>query len=262
VVKALRLGVVPYLNVSPIIHGLLRDPRFEIVPELPSRLADRLHAGDVDLGMIPSIEYAKGDYRIVPGIAIGSRGEVGSVCLFHRIPLPDVRRVALDASSRTSVALARILLSEVLGREPEYVTLPPPIDAMLGAADAALAIGDPALYFQGEAQRVDLGELWQRATGLPFVFAFWAGRPGAVGRVEVAALQASLVEGLRSIPAIASSYNGFGRGRAAENEAYLRSRIVFDLGESQERGLAEFYRRAEALGLIPAVPEIRFYEHR
>jgi len=261
-VKALRLGVVPYLNVSPIIHGLIGDPRFEIVPELPSTLSDRLHAGEVDLGMIPSIEYARGDYRIVPGIAIGSRGPVGSVCLFNRAPLDQVRRVALDASSRTSVALLRILLGGLLKSEPEYVTLPPPIESMLGAADAALAIGDPALYFRGEAQKVDLGELWQETTGLPFVFAFWAGRPGAVGRMEVAALQASLVEGLRSIPAIASSYNGHGRARAAENEEYLRSRIVFELGESQVRGLHEFYRRAEAARLIPAVPEITFYEHR
>jgi chorismate dehydratase len=261
VVRRLRLGVVPYLNVAPIIHGLSGDPRFEIVPEVPSRLADRLHAGEVDVGMIPSIEYALGDYAIVPGIAIGSRGAVDSVRVFHRVPLDDVRRVALDASSRTSVVLLRILLRERLGREPEYVTAAPPLEGMLAAADAALLIGDPALYFDGDLPSIDLGQEWYERTGLPFVFAFWAGRKGVLGPGEVRALQESLAGGLRSIPAIASSYNGLGKGRAAQNEVYLRSRIVFEFGDAQLLGLRAFFRKAHEAGLIPRVPEIAFYEH-
>jgi chorismate dehydratase len=261
VVRPLRLGVVPYLNVAPIVHGLVGNPRFQIVAEVPSRLADRLHAGDVDVGMIPSVEYARGDYRIVPGIAIGSHGPVGSVCLFHTRPLKDVRRVALDVSSRTSAVLLKVLLRELLGRDPEYVTTPPSVDAMLGSADAALVIGDPALYFDGQVERLDLGQEWSERTGLPFVFAFWAGRPGALEPGDVRALQESLRAGLDSIPAIASSYNGWGLGRAAQNEEYLRSRIVFGFGESQILGLREFYRRAMEARLISRVPEIAFYEH-
>jgi chorismate dehydratase len=261
VVKPLRLGVVPYLNVAPIIAGLTHDPRFTIVPEVPSRLSERLRRGEVDLGMIPSIEYAREDYTIVPGIAIGSRGAVGSVLLFHKVPLVELRRVALDESSLTSVALLKILLPGIVGGSPEYVVRPPSLPGMLDEVDGALVIGDTALYADLDCPRLDLGEAWFARTGLPFVYAFWAGRPGAVGPQEVGLLQASLAEGLRSIPGIASSYNGLGRGRGPENEEYLRSRIVFRLGPDQIRGLRAFYEAAHGAGLIQKVPEVRFYEH-
>ena len=150
-------------------------------------MAERLHAGEVDLGLVPSIEYAFGRYAIVPGVAIASRGPVRSVCLFHRGPLERVRRVALDTSSRASVGLVRVLLHARLGRDPEYVPMAPRLDAMLGEADAALLIGDPALDLESDVARLDLGEEWTRLTGLPFVYAFWAGpagrrEPGAASR--------------------------------------------------------------------------------
>ena len=258
----LRLGVVSYLNAMPLVHGLEGDPRFTLVREVPSRIAEMLHAGEVDLGMIPSVEYAAGDYAIVPGIGIASRGPVRSVNLFHRRRLEGVRRVALDVSSRTSVALAKILLRERLGHDPEYVTMGPPVDDMLAAADAALVIGDPALYFRGEAERLDLGEEWHSRTGLPFVFAFWAGRPGAVDEGGVARLQQALRSGQAAFSQIAAQYNGLGAGRGPESEAYLRRNIVYDLGEEELSGLREFYRRARALGLIDRVPELRFHGHR
>jgi chorismate dehydratase len=258
----LRLGVVSYLNAVPLVHGLEADPRFSLVRDLPARIAERLHAGEIDLGMIPSVEYAAGDYAIVPGIAIASRGPVRSVNLFHRRRLEGVRRVALDASSRTSVALAKILLRERLGHDPEYVTMGPPVEDMLAAADAALVIGDPALYFRGEAERLDLGEEWQARTGLPFVFAFWAGRPGAVDEADVARLQQALRAGQGAFSQIAAQYNGLGAGRGPESEAYLRRNIVYDLGEEELSGLREFYRRSRALGLIERVPELRFHGHR
>jgi chorismate dehydratase len=253
--------VVPYLNVEPILHGLRGDPRFEIVAEAPSRVAERLHAGEIDLGMIPSVEYAFGAYAIVPGVAIGSRGRVRSVSLFLRRPIEEVRRVALDTSSRTSAALVKILLRERLGRDPEYVAMAPSVPQMLEAADAALVIGDPALYFDDDVPRLDLGEDWAELTGLPFVFAFWAGRPGVVSPDDVARLQASLQAGLAALPSIASSYNGHGAGRGPDNERYLRANIVYSLGTQEAAGLSEFYRRAHALGLIPRAPELRFHAH-
>jgi chorismate dehydratase len=258
-VGVLRLGVVPYLNVAPIIHGLRGDSRFELVPEVPSLLSESLHRGAVDLGMIPTIEYAGHDYAIVPGIAIASRGPVRSVRLFYRGSLESIRRVALDTSSRTSVALVRILLRERLGADPEYVAMGPDVGRMLEAADAALVIGDPALDHEHEAPTLDLGAEWRSLTGLPFVFAFWAGRPGAVSRDQVAALQASLRAGLDAIPAISAAYPRSSPGRARENEEYLRSNIVYDLGEAEQAGLREFYRRSALLGLIPSVPELRFH---
>src|SRR5438034_10357617 len=133
----IRLGAVRYLNAAPIVYGLDEDPRYTVLRETPAVLADLLRAGSIDLGLIPSIEYASGDYRIVPGIAIASRGPVRSVRLYHRVPLADVQTVAVDASSRTSVALLKVLLAaEGLG-QPAYVVMPPRLDEMLACAEAA-----------------------------------------------------------------------------------------------------------------------------
>ena len=252
--------MVAYLNAAPLVHNLAADPRFEIIGDVPARVADALHAGRVDLGVIPSIEYAEKDYAIVPGVGIASRGAVRSVCLFHRRPLDELRRVALDSSSRTSAALLRILLRERLGRDPEYVVMPPSLPDMLAAADGALLIGDRALYAEGTEPRLDLGVEWTERTGLPFVWAFWAGRPGAAGASDVIRLQEALRAGVQDVPAIARAYNGAGGAdRAALNEQYLRSNIVYRLGEAEAAGLTEFYRRAFALGLISRVPDLRFY---
>jgi chorismate dehydratase len=259
VVTPVRLGAVSFLNAAPLVHGLAGDPAFALTADVPSRIAERLHAGAIDIGMIPSIEYARGSYAIVPGIAIGSRGPVRSVNLYLRGKLDQVRRVALDTSSRTSVALARILLRERLGRDPEYVDRPPNLDTMLAEADAALVIGDPALYAKTDADRLDLGEGWKMLTGLPFVFAFWAGPPGVLTSDHVARLQAALRAGLAELPRIALSYNGHGADRAELNESYLRSNIAYALGPEELSGLSEFYRRAHRQGLIPAVPELRFH---
>ena len=178
-----------------------------------------------------------------------------SVCLFHQGPLEAVRRVAIDTSSRTSVALLRLLLQARLSREPEYVPMPPDPAAMLAACDAALVIGDAALYFDSDVRRWDLGQAWRELTGHPFVYAFWAGRPGAVQPTHVEALQVALAAGLRALPQIAQAWNT----RAALGESYLRENIVFELGPAELQGLREFYRRAHAAGLIPRVPELRFY---
>jgi chorismate dehydratase len=257
--RVVRLGAVSYLNAQPHVHGLESEPGFRIERDVPSKVARRLHAGEVDLGLIPSIEYAWGSYAIVPGAAIGSRGKVLSVCLFHRGPIERVRRVALDTSSRTSAALVKVLLRERLGRDPQYLPMGPSLVDMLAVADAALLIGDPALDFAGDALRLDLGEEWTRLTGLPFVFAFWAGREGAVAPQGVKRLQRALESGLASIATIAEEHAHGVKERAAAYEAYLRTNIVYSLGEEERAGLVEFYRRAHALALIPAVPELRFH---
>jgi chorismate dehydratase len=258
--RAVRLGAVSYLNAEPHVFGLDADPGFRVERDVPARIARRLHAGEVELGIIPSVEYAFGHYAIVPGCAIASRGRVRSVCLFHRGPLERVRRVALDTSSRTSVALAKILLQERLGPPgPQYVPMAPSLVDMLAVADAALLIGDPALDLEDRAPHLDLGEEWLRLTGLPFVFAFWAGRPGAVNPAGVRRLQEALAAGRKALGDVARSHAKGDETRAAAYESYLRSNIVYELGEPEVAGLREFYRRAHALSLLPAVPELRFH---
>lgn len=257
--RPLRLGVVSYLNAAPLVYGLRDDPAFRLVMDVPARVGEALERGEIDVGLIPSVDYARGDYAIVPGIAVASRGPVRSVNLYHRGPLAAVRRVAVDASSHASAVLLRVLLHARLDHEPEYVTLPPDPRAMLAQADAALLIGDPALYFEGDHARLDLGEAWREDTALPFVFAFWAGRREALDDAVVARLQAAARAGLAALPAVAASYNGHGAGRALFNEAYLRENIVYTFGEGEVAGLREFYRRAHALGLLPRAAELRFH---
>lgn len=256
---ALRLDAVSYLNAAPLVHGLGQEPRFSLRRALPSVVAESLHAGDSDLAMIPSIEYARGEYAIVPGIAIASRGPVRSVSLFLNRPIQDLRSVALDTSSRTSVTLARVLLRDRLGRDPEYVAMPPSVDAMLERCDAALVIGDPALDYEGDAGRIDLGALWSELTGLPFVWAFWAGRPEALGSSDVQRLQRALAEGLLARSEIARDWAAGRADHAARNESYLRDNIVYALGDAERAGLRLFFKRAQALSLIAREPELRFY---
>jgi chorismate dehydratase len=260
--RRLRLGVVPYLNVAPMIHGLAEDAGIELVRDVPSRLLKRLLAGDFDAGTIPAIDYAQAALEIVPGIAIASRGPVRSVRLVHERPLAEIRTVAVDDSSHSSVALLRVVLRERLGREPEYLVRPPDAAAMLREADAALLIGDPALFAAGDRPYLDLGAAWTEQTGLPFVYAFWAAAPGRLSLDDVARLQAALAAGRQAIPQIAASYyNGAGADRAGECLSYLRECVAYDFGDAEQRGLTEFYRRAHAAGRIGAVPDLRFHDH-
>jgi chorismate dehydratase len=258
--RSLRLGVVPYLNVAPIVHGLASDPSVTLVRDVPSRLRERLLAGEIDAGILPSIDYEP-TLAIVPGIAIASRGPVRSVRLVHKVPLPEIRRVAVDSSSHASAALLRVLLDARGVPGATHVVCPPDLPDMLEHADAALLIGDAALFARSELPSLDLGAEWTSLTGLPFVYAFWASRPEGLKPGDVERLRGSLDAGLRALPQIASSYNGVGAGRAAECESYLRDCVVYRFGDDEKRGLLEFYRRAAALGLIESAPELRFHGH-
>src|SRR5918912_241299 len=178
-----RVGAVNYLNTKPLICDLEElAPEAELVLDVPARLADRLAAGELDVALIPVIEYFRaGSYTVVPNIAIASRGPVLSVTLFSRVPWPGIRRVALDEGSRTSAALTQVLLRQRHGVAPELVPLPLDRGAEDADADAVLLIGDRAMRacLPGFAHAFDLGQEWHDWTGLPFVYAVWAVRPGA-----------------------------------------------------------------------------------
>ena len=264
---SVRLGAVSYLNARPLTAGLEGIAHsFEIAHALPSRCAAELHAGRIDLGLIPSIEYARGlePYCMVPGVAIATRGPVLTVRLFWRGDLRQVRRVALDTSSRTSAALLRVLVREKFGLEPEFVEARPDLEEMLALADAALLIGD-AVFGAEDAgcESLDLGEEWVDLTGHPFVFAFWAGRPGVLTPSQVDQLVQARDRGRAQVREIARDFGETRMGAgfsAAFYERYLTDHICFELGEAELTGLRAFYRLAYRHGLIPGVPELRFYE--
>src|SRR5215207_2486610 len=178
----IRIGAVNYLNTKPLICDLDQlAPDAELLLDLPSRLADRLATGDLDVALIPVIEYFRaGTYSIVPGVSIASRGPVLSVTLFSRVPWPDIRSVALDEGSRTSAALTQILLRKRYGVRPRVEQLLIDAPAESAATDAVLLIGDRAMKacLPGHPFAYDLGQEWTDWTGLPFVYAIWAVRPG------------------------------------------------------------------------------------
>ena len=260
----IRLGAVAYLNARPLTYGLERSPLFDLRFDPPSRCAELLHADAIDVGMIPSIEYcrpaAEDEYRIVPGMGIISDGPVASVALFATKPLEQVRTIAADTSSRTSNGLLRILCAERFGIHPEFRPMSPQPERMFRECDAALIIGDPALYLDPEShnvQKIDLGSEWTAMTGLPFVWAFWAGRPDVLETRHVAALTEARDRGVAASDEIAADYCG--PERAELGQRYLRDNIYYRMGEREEAGLRRYYDLAAKHRLIDTVRELTTY---
>jgi len=261
----IRVGAVNYLNTKPLICDLEElAPGIELILDVPSRLADGLAEGRLDVALIPAIEYFRaGSYTIVPGLAIASRGPVLSVTLFSKLPWPRIRRVALDEGSRTSAALVQILLRKRHGVHPEVVPLPLDRTAEEADADAVLLIGDRAMRacLPGFAHAYDLGQEWHDWTGLPFVYAFWAVREGAdLGPVE-AALHEARRRGCGRIGTIAHQEAPRLGLDAGFCRRYLQSIIHFDLGPPELAGLHEYYRLACELGLARRGVKLEFYGH-
>jgi chorismate dehydratase len=261
---AIRIGAVSYLNARPLVRGLARSPeRFVLRFDVPSRCAALLHAGDIDLGLIPSIEYLAGDYRVVPGIGVVSEGPVASVALFSRVPVAHIRAIALDTSSRTSVALVKVLCARYFGIAPAFADAGPDLPAMLAVADAALLIGEPALLAPYEAlglRKIDLGASWTAMTRLPFVYAFWAGAPGAVTPGDVARLQQARDEGRREADLVAAEYFAGDPGLQGYGAEDLRKHIRYEVGERERAGVERFFALAEEVGAAPAARGLRFFE--
>ena len=265
-----HLGAVGYLNARPLVYGLDLVPRFEVRYDVPSECARLLHAGTIDVGLIPSIEYLRGGpFRIVPDLSIASRGPVASVAVYTTKPMHDVRSIALDTSSRTSVALVGVLCARLFKIEPALHAHGPDLDDMLARCDAALIIGDNALLldhekYEGrstkyEVEKIDLGEAWTTMTGLPFVYAFWAGRPDALASADVKALQKARDAGVNQPDAIARAYFPDAPEHQALGARYLRDNIKYYLGDEERAGLEAFYRYAAEARLVPDAGTLRFY---
>lgn len=177
----MTIGAVSYLNSKPLIEGLqeLIEPHARLRLDYPSRLADDLSAGRLDVALIPSIEYFRGrDYVVISDACVAAHGPVLSVKMYSRVPWGEIRSLALDEGSRTSATLARVLLAERHGVFPKLQPLPLDHRTEDSSADAILLIGDRAISPPNEnfLDTWDLGEEWLAWTGLPFVFAMWVGR--------------------------------------------------------------------------------------
>lgn len=262
----LRISLVHYLNSAPLgwafLHGPFRE-QFEVLPASPAVCADQLAKGEVDIGVIPSIEYERiPDLRIIPGISISSLSAVRSLLLIRKKETETIRSVALDTSSRTTVALTKILLHANMGIYPQFFSYPPDPEAMLSQCDAALLIGDPALKLRVEDyETIDLTERWTRWQQKPFVCALWACRPDAPLPSDVNSIFHEAKEwGLNRREEIASVFSRSLNLPQRFLEGYLRQNIDYDLSRSHIEGLERFYRFAEQEELIREFRPLRFVE--
>jgi chorismate dehydratase len=261
--KPLRLGAVSYLNTKPLVYGLDAYPdRFDVRFDVPAKCAELLHEGRVDLGLIPAIEYLRGQYAIVPQISIASDGPVATVAVFTRKPIDEVKTIALDLSSRTSVALTRVLCAKHWKIAPKFTPAEPDLEAMLQRADAALVIGDPAFEIdpaKHHVTKVDLGVEWKALTGLPFVYAMWVGRSGAATREQCDVLRQARDAGVANLEQIATQVSGGNTVLEQRSLTYLRDNLKYGLGDSEQAGLKWFYELAAEVGLVPDVKPLKFF---
>jgi chorismate dehydratase len=266
---SLRVGAVSYLNAKPLYYRLAEfAPEVCLSMELPSVLADQLSRGELDVALIPSVEYLRGvgrGYEIIPGFAIAARGAVRSVKLFSRVPFERIERLALDEGSRTSQALARVWLDEAYGVRPGHLEpLPMGVSPLESTADAVLVIGDRAMKVPEAPFHavVDLAEAWQETTGLPFVFALWVTRRGVdLGNLPDV-LDRCRVEGLAHAADLAKTYAPkLGLDEAACID-YLTNVLSYDLRTPEIAALRRFADMAAKLGLSPEGAELVFHRRR
>jgi chorismate dehydratase len=263
----LRVAAIDFLNTAPLVWGLENEARLKLSYTLPSVCADSLRAGAADIGIIPVIEMARiPDLLALPGIAIAASREVRSILLLSRLPVRDVRSVALDRASRTSAALVQVLLHGKYGISPSTQAAADDWRASLNGADAVLVIGDPALKLaiSGEAQHqgvatFDLASEWFAWTGLPFVFAVWAVRRESLAvwgnEVEAGAWLANRFErarseGFENLASIANQWAARLGLKHSEVRHYLEEDVEYELSPHHIAGLQHFFNLAANMGLI------------
>jgi chorismate dehydratase len=289
----LRISIVEFLNTAPLVWGFTDGPltgKYDLSFTLPSQCAEALRRGDVDVAIIPAIEYQRMENVVVlPGMAVAAKGEVRSILLVAKRPIEKVKRIALDTSSRSSAALVRLLAAEYWKIQPEFVDAAPDPSEMLKHADAALVIGDPALRIavkmdelagkipsgedccKGDPENApvpgfetlfvyDVAYQWRELTGKPCVLAIWAARRDAMSPEILADFEASKKYGLERLREIAEGASLKLNLPAGALERYLAENIHFDLEEEYLAGLQLYYEKAAAAGLIPRARPLEFFE--
>lgn len=258
----LRISLVNYLNAAPLgwyfLHGPMRHT-FQVVPATPARCAEQLANGEVDIGLIPSIEYQRiPGLQAIPGVGVAATDEVRSVIMIRPPGSTRLRSVALDTSSRTSVALVRLLLQSKMGLRPEFVPHEPRVREMLQKCDAALVIGDTALRCSpSEYEIMDLAAAWHEWQRKPFVFAVWGCRPEAAATDGLAELfQEARNWGVTRIEEIAASHSRSLELPASFLEQYLRRNLEHTLTPEHEEGLDRFYRLAFESGMTDSLKPV------
>ena len=270
--RHLRISAISYLNTAPLMWdfdhgGAAKD--FDIFYSVPSSCAAALREGTGDIGIIPAIAYNSiPDLVVIPEVAIAARGPVRSILLISKVPLQDVRTIATDNSSMTSVALTRVLFEKWWGGGRQFRSLPPELPAMLRECDAALIIGDPALKVdRSRYQVLDLAEEWRRLSGKSFVFAFWAVRQAALAEMQPGLDLASTFQGSRdhglqpaALEKIAGEWSARLQLAPAEVKDYLTRNIYYQLDPDCLQGMELFFRYAAECGAVEQLRPVNFLQ--
>jgi len=248
---------VSYLNTVPLVWGFEHSPAlrdtFELSYALPSVCADRIARGEADIGILPVIEMARQGLEYFRGTGIACHGPVRTITLVSKVPYREIRTLAADAGSRTSVMLARVVLAERFGAAPRVFPHAADLARMLDAADAALIIGDAALQLDPETlpfASLDLGAEWVDMTGLPMVFAVWSGRRELIQERYERAFRESCRFGLDHIADIARRQPAERGVSEALARRYLTENIVFELGEKDYEGMRLYLEHALRLDRV------------
>jgi len=269
----LRVAAIRFLNPAPLMWDFEHPPlnaslaeRYQIDWMLPSECADRLAAGDADIGLVPIASLAGDPHlRILPGCTIASKGSVRSLLLVRRAsrPLRDLRSVAADKASRTTLAYTRLLLRRWQNPDVPFLPMAADLDTMLDHADAAVIIGDPALMaleeranrFERTGEELvyhDLAWEWNQLTGLPFVSAVWAAAAGSALDDTVAEdFILSRDHGLAQIESLVTEWSEKIPLTAQTIHSYLTTNIHYILDEECIEGMRAFFRETAKAGILP-----------
>ena len=252
-----RVCAVSYLNTVPLVWGLLHDPSlqgtFDLRFALPSECADQLARGEADIGIVPVIEMARQGMDYFPGTGIACHGPVRSILLISKVPFREIRTLATDSGSRTSALLAQVILAEKFGVKPQVFTHPADLAQMFGKADAALLIGDAALRVDPATlpfEVLDLGAEWVALTGLPMVFAVWAGRKQVVHEPYGRMFLESCRYGLAHMDDMVRAEAPARQFDPDLVRRYLTHHIVFELGDRDYEGMRLYIQHARRLDRV------------
>jgi len=256
---AIRIGAVSFLNTRPLVQGLQTGSDYTLATDIPSVLAEKLRLGEIDVGLIPIVEYLRGvGDSLLPGICIASDGPVRTVKLFSRVHPSELSDVAVDSGSRSSVALLRILLAERFDVTPDFHIHRPDLAAMLQRHQAALLVGDVAFTDTGAPFVWDLGQAWKELTNLPFVYAVWTLRDGVDAARVGHWLGQAKEQGLQQLEAIAHAATGTAGLDAASILRYFRESLRYTLGERELRGVEAFQKLCQRYNLVFAARDLHF----
>ncbi len=254
-IRRYRVGCVPYLNAKPLVQWLddnADDKLIELSYDVPSRLAEQLNGGSLDVALVSIFElFQNPDLKVIPNISISADGPVRSVRLFSRVPLIQIETVALDSSSLTSVALTRVILAEKYSLFPKFISAPPNLALMLRDYDAGLIIGDLSLFNSPVSEIVDMGEEWKDMTGLPFCYAAWLASPEVDTAYLSIILSQSKAWGIEHLTEVTSRWSiemGLDLPRVRE---YFYDIMKYDLDEPKLQAISLFKSLCQKHKLIP-----------